>query len=261
MTYDQNDVKRRRAERRRAIRRRRIIKGLISFFIISIIVFAVLCITVLFPVKRVSVMGSNMYTPNQISSASGITQKTNMFLVSADSLTEKVRLKLPFVDSIKVKRDFPDRLILTVSDAKEYATIKYGNEYYTVSKKGFVLKKYGEKPENIFEVICNPDSLSLGTSAKLKDENQAALIEEIVKNLEAKQIKIDYVDVTDTVNIKAKICGRFLVNFGTNTNIDKKVAHLNGMVQKIDESKTGKINLSMWTSQKTEGSFVESDIN
>ena len=43
--------------------------------------------------------------------------------------------------------------------------------------------------------------------------------------------------------------------------VRKKIAHLKGMVSKIDEDKSGKINLSMWTSQKTEGTFVESEIN
>ena len=83
MTYSQDEVKRRRAERRRKIRRKRIITGFISFLIVSVIVFAILSVTVLFPVKRVSVTGSKIYTANQIVKASEVTQNSNIFLVSS----------------------------------------------------------------------------------------------------------------------------------------------------------------------------------
>lgn len=259
--YSQDEVKRRREERRRKIRRKRIITGLITFLIFSVVIFAILSVTVLFPVKHVSVTGSKRYNANQIVSASGVTQDTNMILASAKRLGDKIRLKLPFVDSIKIKRDFPDRLIITVTDAKEYAAVKSGDSYYTISKKGYAINKYSEKPEGVFEIVCSVDDITLGTKIEVKDKKQSENLETVIKNLEAKSIPVDYVDVTNSVSIKAKICGRFLVNFGTNTNLDKKIAHLKGMVQKIDETKTGKINLSMWSSQKTEGSFVESEIN
>ena len=261
MNYSQEEVKRRREERRRAIRRKRMIAGFISFLIISVLILAVLSVTVLFPIKRVSVTGSKIYNANQIVEASGVKQDTNMILVSAKSLTEKIRLKLPFVESVKIKRDFPDRLVITVVDAKEYAVIKSGDAYYTISKNGYALNKYIDKPDGVFEIMCAVKDITLGTKIQVKDKNQSKILETLIKNLEEKSIQIDYVDVTNTVNIKAKVCGRFLVNFGTNTNLSKKIAHLNGMVEKIDEDKTGKINLSMWTSQKTEGSFVESEIN
>ena len=260
MNYSQEDVNRRRKERRRKIRKKRIISGLISFFILSLVVLAILCVTVFFPVERVTVTGSKKYTPQQVVDASGITQDTNLIVVSENKLTEKIREKLPFVDSIKIKRDFPNHLLLSVNDAKEYAVIKKGSEYYTVSKKGYVLSKYSKKPKDILEIVCGKKNLTLGKMAELNSESEVSAIEQIITNLRNKSITINYVDVTDSLNLEVKVCGRFIVNFGTSANLDKKIAHLDGMVAKIDQDKTGKINLSMWSSQKTEGTFVEGDI-
>ena len=135
MTYEQEDIKRRRAKRRRKIRRKRIITGFISFLFLSFVVLSILCFTVFFSIKRVSVSGSKIYTPEQIIKASGITQDNNLLLVFEDKLTEKIRIKLPFVDGIKIKRDFPDRLILTVIDAKEYAESSIRGESHNVSSR------------------------------------------------------------------------------------------------------------------------------
>lgn len=260
MKYSQDEVNRRRKERRRRIIKKRIITGLISLFILSLVVLAILCITVFFPVEQVSVTGSKKYTPEQVVSASGITQDTNLILVSEKSLTEKLRVKLPFVDDVNIKRDFPNHLIITVSDAKEYACLKKDKEYYTVSKKGYVLNSYRKKPKNVFEIVCDKQDLVAGTKAVLKKESQVEIITQIVENLNSKSIAIDYVDVSDSLNLEIKVSGRFIVNLGTNTNIDKKIAHLGGMLKKIEPEKTGNINLSMWSSQKTEGTFVETEI-
>lgn len=260
MKYTQDEVNRRRKERRRRIRKRRIIASLISLFILSLVVLAILCVTVFFKVERLSVTGSKKYTPEQVATVSGVTSKTNLIMVSEKNLTEKIRAKLPFVDSVEIKRDFPNHLTLEVTDAKEYATIKKGKTYYTVSRKGYVLNSYSKKPKKVFEIVCGKKNLTLGTMAVLENNMQIDAIEQIVENLNSKSIPIDYVDVTDSLNLEIKVCGRFIVNLGTNANLDKKIAHLNGMVKKIEPEKTGKINLSMWSSQKTEGTFVETEI-
>jgi len=261
MSYEREEIMKRRAERKKRIRRRRIFTAFLSFVFISLLVLVILCFTVLFPIKTVSAKGSKLYTAEQIVTASGITEKNNLFTVSEKELTEKIRVKLPFVDAIEIKRELPDTLIITATDAKECACIKDGDTYYTLSRKGYVLSSYPEKPEGVFLIVCNSKPLTLGEKAELKKENEINAISLVVDNLTTKKIVIDYIDVSDILNITAKVEGRFVVNFGNSANLDKKIAHLSAMVSKIEENKTGKINLSMWTSQKTEGTFVEGDIN
>ena len=57
----QSDVQKRRAERRKKIRRRRLKIAFIFFLIIAVVIFAIMCFTVLFPIKRISVSGSEIY--------------------------------------------------------------------------------------------------------------------------------------------------------------------------------------------------------
>ncbi|MBQ7725630.1 MAG: hypothetical protein IJT66_00635, partial [Clostridia bacterium] len=68
------------------------------------------------------------------------------------------------------------------------------------------------------------------------------------------------IDLSDELAITVKVENRFVVNFGTSNYLENKIKHLASMVQAIDLKKTGTINLSMWTSSKTEGTFVEGEI-
>lgn len=260
MSYEREEIMKRRAERKKKIRRRRLFTGFLTFVFFSLIVLVILCYTVLFPIKSVAAVGSKLYTSEQIITASGLSEDDNLFRVSEKELTEKIRVKLPFIDSIKIKRKFPDELIITASDAKEFACIKDSDIYYTLSQKGYVLNSYSEKPD-VLELICNNKPLALGEKAALKEVKEANLLKQLTDSLMAENIKIDNINVTDILNITAMVEGRFIVNFGNSTNLDKKIAHLGGVVLKIDKEKTGKIDLSMWTSQKKEAAFVESEIN
>ena len=135
MSNQQREVSKKRKTRKKKKSKRRILVGILSFLFISLIVLAVLSLTVLFPIKEVSITGSNIYTPEQILDASDITTDTNLLVIREENLAEKIREKLPFVDSIKIERELPSKLYITAKDAKEEAVFKAGEEFYTVSKK------------------------------------------------------------------------------------------------------------------------------
>ncbi|MBR4072337.1 MAG: FtsQ-type POTRA domain-containing protein [Clostridia bacterium] len=261
MSNTKDAVERRRAERRRRIRRKRIITTLLVLFIISLITGIILAVALLFPVENITASGSKIYTSEQIIKASGITEENNLLFVNEDKLYEVIRKKLPYTDSVKIKKDLPNSLSIKVEDAKEYTCFNTDNGYYTVSKKGYVLEVYPEKPENLFYIECGIKNPVIGELVEIKKASDADVLKAIIENCEKKNINIDYIDITNSLSLEAKVCGRFIVNFGTYSNIDKKIAHLSGMLSGIPEDKTGRINLSMWTSDKTEGSFVEGSVN
>jgi len=261
MSNSQDSVARRRAERRRRIRRKRIITTLLVLLIIGIITGAILCFALLFPVESINATGSKIYTAEQIVKATEITEENNLLLVSEEKLFETVRKKLPYIDSLTIKKELPNSLKITVIDAKEYASFATKDGYFTVSKKGYLLNRYDEAPENTFVIKCKTKNLVLGEFVQIEKKSDGEILKLIVENCEIKNIPINYIDITNSLTLEAKVCDRFIVNFGTYANLDKKIAHLSGMISGIDKDKTGRINLSMWTSSKTEGSFVEGDVN
>ena len=88
-------------------------------------------------------------------------------------------------------------------------------------------------------------------------EKSETLIKDIISLAGEYSLKIDGIDITNELAVTVGVDGRFSVNFGTSNNLSEKFAHLSGMVKNIAEDKSGKIDLSMWTSSNTQGTFVE----
>lgn len=255
-----DDFERRRAERQRRIRKRRLIIFFICFIAVMLAVGITLSLTVFFPIENITAGGSKIYTGEQIIDACGVSQGDNLFTFTQKEIGEKIRKTLPYVKSINVKRRLPGSVEITVSDAAEYACYKINEKYFVADKTGFVLNEYDSVPENVFEIRANGVKCKVGSYAEYTDSETEKTVSQLIDTLVSSKIHINYIDVTDTLAVTAKVENRFVVQFGTVNNLDKKTAHLAGMIKKIDSQKTGKINLSMWTSSKTEGTFIESAV-
>lgn len=249
-------VEARRKARQKQIRKRRAIRAFFVLLILAVITVAVLSVTVLFPVKSVNVSGSKIYTPTEIVKAGKITQSTNLLILSEDKLTEKIRTELPFVDSVKLEKKLPDSLTIKVTDATEKYCYNYGGKYYTVSSKNYVLKTYNELPEGMTEIRCGKITCVPGQKINIHDQNAKNTCDKIFVVFEKNDIKIDSVDTTDPLNITMKIEGKFEVLLGGNAHMESKCKHLVAMIEKIEDDASGTINLSMWTPDKKEGTFI-----
>ncbi len=249
------DVEKRRAMRRRQIRRRRLIIGFIFFLIIAVIAFAIMCFTVLFPIKNILVSGSEIYTKKEIKQGCQIEIGDNLFAVSQSKTQEALRKNLPYIDSVELKRDLPDTIILTVTDAVEYSCFNVDGKYFVASDKGNVLAEYDEKPENVFEIIASGVSCEISAAVQYENDGDTELIDAIIKNLNSQGITINKVDISNNLKIAVRVENRFDVNLGTNENLDKKIAHLKGMIDSIGD-RSGTINLDQWTRENSQGSFV-----
>ncbi len=250
------EVNVRRARRRKAARKRHLITGFIIFIVFALIVTFFLSVTVLFPIKNVTAKGSDLYEDSLVAKSADL-KGENLFTVSEETATKNIRKTMPFIDSVTIKRQLPDTVHLTVKDAKKYASYKIGKKYYVVSQKGNVLDIDKKAFDNTFVIKTKTAKCVVGKTVSIKDADEKAIIDSLIKNFNKYGIKADEIDVTDKLSIKAKICNRFTVEFGGNINLSKKCAHLNGMLEHIESGSTGTINLSMWTSQKSEGTFVK----
>lgn len=232
--------------------------GFSMFIVLLVTVFAVLSLTVLFPIKQITAKGSEKYTSEQIVASSGIDIGDNLFISSVK--TDALREKLPYIESVKIKRTLPDSIAITVKDAEPYACYYSDGAYYTVSRSGYVLENGEEKPDSLFEIRAGGVKCALGKAVVFSEEGTEDLILEIGRLAEEYGLSLNCIDVTDEIALTVKAENRFVVNLGTSNYLDKKFAHLSGMIKNIGETKTGKINLSMWTSDNTEGTFVEGSI-
>lgn len=255
--YPNDPFLQKRKERQRQMRKRRSRILLVFFIAILLIVGTILSFTVFFPIKNINASGSGHYTQSEIVKVSQIEVGDNLFAISKKDTLETLKTKLPFIESIEFKRTLPDTLTIKVKEAKEFTCYKFGNKYYTVSESGWVLKAYDEKPENVIEVVASKFKCKVGTALEFSDESSNDLAENVINNLVASGLSLQEVDISNRYSLKAKVENRFTVEFGSTADLEHKIKHLKTMIESIPENKKGKIDLSVWNSQNTQGIFVE----
>ncbi len=258
--YQNDEFLRKRQERQRKIRKRRAKIILIFFLIILLAVGAVLSVTVLFPIKNISSKGSKVYSEAEIVENCDISIGDNLIALSKDKSLNKLKANLPFVENIEFDRSFPDSLTIKITDAKEHTCYQINKKYYSVSKNGWVLKSYSKKPKDLMLVKSDKVKCKVGTEIEFLDETIKEASFTVADKLNTYKLSIEYVDITDKMSIKAKVEDRFIVNFGSSKDLEAKVKHLKAMIKEIDENSSGKIDLSMWSRQNTQGAFTETKI-
>lgn len=256
----QDEFTKRRAERQKRIRKRRLTIFFVFFIVFMLAVGITLSFTVFFPIESINADGSVIYSSSEIVGASGLSKGDNLFAFSSSEITDNIRSKLPYVKTIKVERKLPGDVSLKATDAKEYASYLLEDVYYIVGDDGFVLEERGAAQEGI-AVINTADNVecSVGSYMLFLDDEIENVAETMLSCFAEENVTVNSIDIGDTLSISATIDGRFTVDFGTSTNIDKKIRHLASMIDSIGEEKTGKINLSIWTPDNTEGTFIELD--
>ena len=247
-----SDVNRRRAARQKKARQRQLKFLLIVFIIIAVIILAIMCFTVFFKVEKIKVSGSKLYTSKEIVSASKITTDDSWFFLSEDDIENNIRKDLNFIDSVEIKKEFPNKVQLIVTDAKEYACYKSNDKYFVLSKNGYILKEQNEVPENVFEIITGGINGKPGEKAKYTNVTEEQIASELIEFLHNNDIDINEIDVTSTLQIKIKIEDRYTVYLGKNEYIEDKIKHLKGMLEAITND-ADIIDLSVWTPENRHG--------
>lgn len=255
---EQNDgFELRRAKRRKKLRRRRIRRIIVFFLALAVAVFSILSVTVLFPVESIKAYGSSVYSPEQIVKASKLTKKNNLIRISRSKLEATIRSSLPFTDTVEIKRVFPNTLEIKVSDAAEFVCYYYDGAYYTVSKKEYVLKSYAEAPNDLCEIRCKSAKCKVGSKISITDTDEKEICDTLLELLIKLNVTVNSLDTTDKLAIKARVNEKFEVTFGSKSYTEEKSKHLAAMLKNIDSQNGGTINLSMWTPDNKEGTFIE----
>lgn len=225
--------------------------------VLAICILIILIFTVFFPIKNINVKGSKVYDSNQILAVCGIEKGDNLLAVSGKKTLSRIKKKLPYVDSVELKITMPDTINITVKDADKYACFKVEDDYYIVSKSGWVMEKVTEKPENLFEIRGADVKCSVACQTEYKNDEDKELIEKLISLFTSDNIDIDYFDISDTLNYKFGAEDRFEVQLGSSNYLEEKVKHFAKMVDNIPEKDKGDINLTMWTPENPTATFVK----
>jgi cell division protein FtsQ len=100
-----------------------------------------------FKIKTVMVSGNSHYSSEQIKKVADVAIGANIFEINKKNIEDKLAAELTWVSSTSLRKVFPDKIEITITERKPYIRLVYGGKYFILDKEAVVLDEIsGEEP-------------------------------------------------------------------------------------------------------------------
>jgi hypothetical protein len=96
---------------------------------------------VFFRVRTVEVSGASRYTQSELIAASGIQDGDNLFLINKFSVVPSMFKRLPYLDTIMIRRRLPDTMVITVTECTPAAVLETESGGWLMDKRTKLLEQ------------------------------------------------------------------------------------------------------------------------
>lgn len=248
------------ARRNRYNRRRR--QGRFSF-LYKILVFVAICgaiavaLALFFKVDKVTVTGNSRYSADKIVEAAGIQTGDNMFFLNKYKASEQITTALPYVETVQIRRQLPDTLVVTVTECTAPAAVQQDGKLWLLSGDGKIVdSKTGDGKQYAMVKGLSLLEPQVGSDIQVPDEEQssAQLLLTLLGLLRDKGMLADVqsIDLSDSATVILRYLDRFDVTFRWDADFDYKLDYLLAVVERLEINEKGAIDMT----QEGKASFI-----
>lgn len=250
-------------------RRKRAGRRTLHYILVLLVAAAImllLSLTVLFRIETIEVTGSTRYAAGELLDASGVQVGDNLFRVSAGGVEKRLTTQFPYVQSVKLRRVLPAKLVIEITQAKPLGAVETAGGYVVIGRDGRVLEIGAQTvPDGVMIIsgmyLYQPQvGRVLGQGYSKEEQKQAALEEEAFKMLsllndaitETGFEKITFVDFTDRLNMMLVYDNRVILELGTEAELPYKLRFAKNVLDsELESSFTGTLDASLAPTNKT----------
>lgn len=201
-------------------------KLLFSSFLISILLSASITYAFKTPnldVKSVSVKGVSLCDKQLVEKYAGSMDGKNILCVRKGPVRSAI-MTLNEVESVKIGREFPDRMWVHVTERKPDAVISDGRSNFLIQCNGLVFHKTNSLVNGIPRIdISGSQPLQTGDIAS-SEQVRGAL--EIVKSAKEKKLRVGKISIDHDGDICLNMVSGFYVKLGQPDDIARKMSLL-----------------------------------
>ena len=197
--------------------------SLIAF--IALVVFAILSTTVFFNIESADIIGSSIYSADEIIAASGIKGGDNMVRKNMGKAEKAITSELIYIEEAQISRKLPSSVEILVVPCIETASLQTEDGYLIVSESGKILRADAEPAEDtlVFLGAEPAEDMHIGMTFASADEDKTEVIYELLKKAGSGfASKITSFDVTDRLNITCLYEDRITIEINSVADIDYK---------------------------------------
>ena len=193
--------------------------------LLAAIIFSILSVTVLFNTEHIVIEGESQYTEEEIIAASGLSGDENLVRLNLSGIPDRILDRLVSLDSVSIRKEFPNTIKITVSPSIPMASFLYGGKYYVISHSGRVMSIDSSAPDCMRVIGYKPsETVTVGAFIKAENEDQDRILKDISSAIEGAEIEgINTVNIYDNLDIVLTYDNRIEIRLGSILQLDEKV--------------------------------------
>ncbi len=260
--YSESEQKPRKKKRKKRSKLKRIIFAFFSILLVLAVAVG-LMLTVFFNISSVRVVGSSIYSSEDIIYASGIMQGDNLLRLPSDEIEARIEKALPFIAKAEIIKSFPDTVGIKVTPAEESMLLITEKGSFTTDSSFKLLRQTTDTESSLLRIRgIKAESYTLGTRIEFSDNQQRDVLRDVSNICKEKNFSIDYIDVESVVDIKFVMNNnKLLVKLGSYSDLSGKINHLEATLGTIDKDVSAIITLSEWSLSNKEAVLKYTDIS
>lgn len=230
--------------------------------LVVVAITVTLMLTVFFNVSAIKVVGSSVYSYDEIIYASGIMNGDNLMRLPSDDIETRIEKALPFIKKAEIIKSYPNTVGIKVTPATESVLIETENGMYTSDSDYKVLRNVAARPEGLLRVKgIKTDTLKVGNVVNFSDKQQKKILNEILDICTEKGFSVQFVNISSLVDIGFLIDSHIYVKLGSYNDLGAKMTHLAEAVKNFDKTATASISLENWSLNSKESTMKYEDIS
>lgn len=219
--------------------------SLIAFIVL--VIFIILSLTVFFNVENADVIGSSVYSVDEIIAASGIKGGDNMVRKNMGKAEDAIVSQLTYIETAEINRKLPSSVEIVITPCVETASLQTEDGFLIVSESGKILRAEEEPAEDtlIFYGTDPAEEMHVGKTFASADSDKTEVIYELMSRTGSVfTSKISSYDVTDRLNISCLYEDRITIELKSIADIDYKFRLAEEILTtKISSDAEGRLNL------------------
>lgn len=196
-------------------RRRRKISGFLLLLLLFIIAVTVTLTMPILNISSVTVTGNERVTKEEIEATGAFPIGKNIYRISVKKAKEQIEA-IPYIKSAEVKRKFPARISVSVTERAEAAAVVCPGGYAVIDKEGRVLRL---SPEEEPMCIVSGDRVETATPGQTITMEDGRFLENLTKllyELEKTDMKVSMkrIEISSAVEIMMETAAGMEIHLG-----------------------------------------------
>ncbi len=239
-THENKPQGQQKKQKKKSVRK---ISALPFIAVCAVVIFGV---SMFFRVSKFEIIGSTVYTDEEIISASEIEEGDSLLFVNLSGASSGISSKLPAIGLVEVDRILPNTIQITVEESAAIAYINIDNTYWSVDKGLRILENITES-----DITGKIELRGLGETTPIIGTQissiKASDVVEVIEMLEKYSMlnQVSWIDASGDGEIEFDYEGRFDVVMPLIGDLDYNFRKLLTAVSQLAEGDRAKLDLTI----------------